>query len=151
MEPNQALFRRLVRLYLLLTAIAILAAVYESAAPRWRDFSGEFDLLVQRHFGSVSAALGIALAAVVLLCLAFHVVAAFALLRFKRWARLGFWASFVAMLPALCVPGLGFPFYSGPMTWLAQGAGSMLFGAILLLAYTEDLGASWFTTSASAH
>lgn len=148
--PDRALFRRLVRLYLLLSAVAIAATVYEAAAPGWREFSDEFDLLVQRRFGSVSDVLVIGSGAAMLLCLVFHVVAAIGLLKFRRWARLGFWASIIVTLPVLWVPGLGVPFYSGAVTWTAQAAGSMLFGAILVLAYAEGLGAIWFATGAPA-
>jgi len=148
-ELNQATFRRLVQLYLLSVAFTFVAFGYEWLSPKWSSFDSEFVALSERHFGTLdgSEATLIALGVYVIGLLMWGVASTVGLLWFKRWARFGFWASAIAFLPLVYIPGF-YPYYSAPLSDLSAMIGSVLFGAILLLAYSRDYGAIWFAKRA---
>ena len=66
------------------------------------------------------------------------------LLWFKRWARFGSWMSLLVAIPVLWwVEGYR-PSYTSPLTDWLSFVDAGLFGAVLLLAYARDYGATWF-------
>jgi hypothetical protein len=144
-ELSRATFRRLVQLYLLSIALVFGAVIFEWLSPKWSAFDSEFVALSEKHFGTLNFGQGvlIALGVYVLALLAWGIASTVGLLWFKRWARFGFWASAAAFVPVIYVPGF-YPYYSAPLSDLAGMIGSALFGAILILAYSRDYGASWF-------
>ena len=149
MELNRTTFRRLVQTYLLLMVLTLATAVYEAFRPAWESFSADFDDLVERHFGVPQehwfAAAGVACS----ISLLWGLASAVGLLSFRRWARFGFWASFLLFSPVLMVPGF-YPYYMTPWGDLLAISASAAFGAILLLAYSREHGEMWFNNSAEA-
>jgi len=144
-ELNQSTFRRLVQLYLLSVALTFVAFGYEWFSPKWSAFDSEFIALSEKHFGTLNAEIGtlIAIGVYLIGLIAWGIVSTVGLLWFKRWARFGFWASAIACLPVIYIPGF-YPYYSAPLSDLGAMISSVLFGAILLLAYSRDYGADWF-------
>jgi hypothetical protein len=146
-DLNRGTFRRLVQLYLLSLVLTVLAAIYEAFHPAYAAFSAEFDSLAVKHFGELTDTQLYILAIPVVGGFIAHLTASFALLRFKRWARWLFWLPLLvgigfALIPSLAVYWTGF--WTGWMTFV----GSAIFGMILLLAYSRDHGAIWFSESA---
>jgi len=140
-ELNRTTFKRLVQLYLLGLAVAVVASTYETVA--WSGFGDAFDELVRQHFGE-TADWEMYLALVIgLLSLAAHIGAAIGLMGFRRWARPTFWGSMLLLFCMMLIPGLG-PSWSGFWSMITETATSALFGAILLLSYARDYGAEWF-------
>ena len=140
-ELNQATFRRLVQLYLLSIVASVVAFGIEYVV--WTDFIDAFDKLLIERFGEPSDlqlffVLGFMAVAVIV-----HIVAIFQLSKFRPWSRSFVWISLLVMLPVSFVPGFEFA-WTGPLSTWAEWIGMALFGAILLLAYSQEHGEVWF-------
>jgi hypothetical protein len=149
MELNQTNFRRLVQLYLLTMVATLMVSIYEAFSPPWGSFAGEFDALVERHFGDPLEQWLLPAAALCLASLIWGLASTIGLIGFKQWARFGFWASFLLSVPILFMSG-AYPSYSTPRMDLLVFFDGALFGAILLLAYSREHGGMWFNQPAKA-
>lgn len=143
-ELNQSTFRRLVQLYLLSFVASIVALVVEGII--WVDFIQAFDTLTIEHFGEPSDLQLYTLGGLLLIGAIAHIVAAIGLMKFKRWSKGLLWISLLLMIPIAFAPGYSFS-WSGPWSIWVEMVGSALLGAIILLAYSRDHGATWFDTA----
>jgi hypothetical protein len=140
-ELNQATFRRLVQLYLLLFILSVAAVIWETIV--WWEFVEAFDELTAERFGTPSDLQlfgfgGIGLAGGVA-----HLVAAFGLLKFKPWSRPLIWLSLLPMVAFGFIPGFQVN-WSGLWSMWVEIFASALLGAIILLAYSRGHGEIWF-------
>ena len=137
---DQAFFRRLVGFYMLSIPLAVGATVYETLGPGWKEFSNEFDCLAERHFGAPNDTALVLVGPLIL----WHFASLIGLMRFKPWARWGFWVPIALAAPASLVPGFASPSFTGSIGSYAAEIGAGLFGAIILVAYSTDHGGMWF-------
>ena len=145
-ELDQQMFKRLVQLYLLTFLASIGTVVYEVLDPTWSAFHDGFDILVDAHFGPAPEPLQTASLVLALAALVWHMGSAIGLLWFKRWARLGYWASLLPILALEILPLVSRPTVASPWSgWMGE-FGAALFGAIVLLAYSSSHGRLWFMT-----
>ena len=148
---NRTAFRRLVQMYMLSTAVCIALAARFLIVPRWAAFEEEFRLLAETHFGGpppdwlmwLSLAVGA-------LSIEWIVVSIAGLFWFKRWARLGTWASIPGCFIAMLVMIGETPEYTTLIDDLFTMTNSALLGAIVLLSYAKGYGAEWFALPAIA-
>ena len=149
-ELNRATFRRLVQLYLVTLPIFIAAAVVEAFGDGWREFGDEFDSLSSERFGPTgfdTLPVWLVTGSLVLL-LTWMIASNVGLLWFKRWARFGTWASVIVMYAVLLAIDGYRPSYTSPVYDWAMLVDGGLLGAILLLAYARNYGATWFAPDA---
>ena len=150
-ELNRATFGRLVKLYLLSILVIVACSVYVMLM--WAEFGVAFDALNIEYFGEPDETAFWVTSLVVIGAAVAHLAGLFGLLRYKSWARGLTWISLLVMIPTTFVPGFGFLTSHPAEMWL-ELANSVLLGMILLLAYSKDHGALWFTTlkpEASSH
>jgi hypothetical protein len=142
-ELNRSLFRRLVQLYIFVLLACVLVTVAQLFDSQMVGFSADFDALVAKRFGEPDPVLEDAGMVVLLAVVLWHLVATGGLLRFKNWARWGFWVSAVLMWILTFVPPLR-PMYGWPLGSLLSAAFEGLFATIVLLSYSRDHGGTWF-------
>ena len=152
-ELNRATFRRLVQLYIVTLLLSSVPAIWQLFDPFWKSFDERFEQLVLSQFGQQAHPDWLMWTAGISFVLVgtWSVASMVGLLWFKRWARLGFWASAIPLL-ALASVTLGFrPYFATMLDDIFGIVGEALFGAIVLLSYAEGLGAEWFAPPENNH
>ena len=145
-ELNKATFKRLVWLYILSAVFGVGVYIFEYLDPTYSAFVEEFDALVTKYDGSVddiSISYLVLLGVIISVDLIWAVASVVGIMKFKRWGRFGFWASFVLFLPLMAVPSF-YPAVTSAMNEFLMIVSTSLFGAILILAYADGYGNDWF-------
>ena len=141
-ELNQVVLRRLIKLYLALLGVGVV--IGGAATFVWREFDEDFTSLVAQHFGESGEPEMIIAVGLFLICVIAHLTATFRILRLRPWARTLSWASLLPLTVMGLLPQFRVMWIDMFSDWIGFGA-SAVFGMILLLAYSRDHGAIWFT------
>lgn len=150
-ELNRALFKRLVWLYLASIAAFALSVLFMIFDATFAALELEVGALIARSYGSLddlSTPVLVTIAVGLGVLLLWSLASTIGLLFFKRWARLGFWASLLPAVPLFLLVGV-YPALTSGAHELTLIISSGLFGAILLISYASGLGDVWFGRSES--
>ena len=141
------MFRRLVQLQIFLFLVSLLIFIGELMSEPFASFDSDFEALVTKYFGPGGLNEPTMVQAAVLITIFGWMLSSIAgLLWFKRWARFGSWASLLAAAPVLWWVDGDRPSYTSLLTDWLSFVDAGLFGAVLLLAYAQDYGATWFAS-----
>jgi hypothetical protein len=140
-ELNWVLFKRLIKLELLLLALVIPSVFVEQSL--YGEVGAAFDGIVA-DLGYHDAPDGIVLPFSVLF-IAVYLASLFGMLKRRRWGRTCYTAGLFVLWP-LSWLALAPVTWSSNYTEAVSGLASMVSGAVLLLAYSRDHGAHWFNS-----
>lgn len=143
-ELDRRLFKRLVWLNIICAVLGISATVVEEMII-FPDFEAAFDELLATQFSERPDLPDFSWQDVVVALMACWALASsIGLLWFQRWARFGFWASSLAIYPAMFALYPYEPAYMMPSYEVTIFVSAALFGAIALLSYAKGCGSVWF-------